>query len=135
MITVFTPTYNRKNDLKNLYQSLIDQSYKEFIWVLMDDGSSDGTRDMVQNWINDGIIKIKYGYQLNHGRFAAFNNAQSLFEGDLMCIVDSDDRMLPDGLMKLHNTWGGRTEQIFWHPRICRKGKRRTCRNRISEGD
>lgn len=109
MISVFTPIYNRKNDLKVLYQSLLNQTYKDFEWVLMDDGSTDGTDYMVKDWIDDGKIHIKYRYQKNQGRFAAFNHAQPYFEGEIMCIVDSDDRILEDGLMNLHRTWGGRS--------------------------
>lgn len=113
MITVFTATYNRANDLRNLYQSLLNQTYTDFVWLLLDDGSSDQTKNVVQEWINDGKIKIKYQYQENQGRFAAFNNAQPFFEGDLMCICDSDDWFESDGLMKIWKKWNSVDQTKF----------------------
>ena len=57
MLTVFTPTYNRKEKLGSVYSSLIDQTDKAFIWMIVDDGSDDGTRDAVQGWIAENRIR------------------------------------------------------------------------------
>ena len=66
MLTVFTPTYNRKEKLGSVYSSLIDQTDKDFIWMIVDDGSADGTRDTVQGWIAENRIRITSTKQQKH---------------------------------------------------------------------
>ena len=58
MITVFTPTYNRKDELINLYKSLLEQEFKDFEWVIVDDGSKDNTEETVKNFIKENKIKV-----------------------------------------------------------------------------
>ena len=58
MITVFTPTYNRKDELKKLYKSLLNQNFKDFEWLIVDDGSEDGTEEAIKNFINENKIII-----------------------------------------------------------------------------
>ena len=62
-ITVFTPTYNREKYLKTLYESLLNQEFDKFEWLIVDDGSSDNTRTLVESLINENKIKIRYKYQ------------------------------------------------------------------------
>ena len=71
-ISILTPTYNRENLLKNLYNSLIENSkYNVDIeWIIMDDGSTDNAKELIQNYIKEGTIEIKYFYQENQGNLA-----------------------------------------------------------------
>lgn len=91
MITVFTPTYNRADLLPRLYESLCAQSYRDFEWVVVDDGSVDGTEVILKEWIDAGILNIHYFKQLNGGKHRAINQGVRMATGDLFFIVDSDD--------------------------------------------
>lgn len=104
-ITVFTPTYNRKWILNNAYESLCKQNYDDFEWIIMDDGSNDDTKSLVSEWIKENKIKISYYYQENQGRFAAFNNAKKYFLGELVITLDSDDYLLENALLNVHEFW------------------------------
>lgn len=92
-ITVFTPTYNRGYILNELYDSLKLQSSKNFIWLIIDDGSNDNTSQLVQKWIDENIIKIKYYKQNNMGKSMAYNRAIELARTELFTCVDSDDSL------------------------------------------
>lgn len=98
MITVFTPTYNRAYKLGTLYQSLIRQSCKDFEWVIVDDGSTDGTEALLGSFANDNNIRIKYLRQENQGKHAAINKGVQEAQGDMFFIVDSDDVLTPDAI-------------------------------------
>lgn len=101
MITVFTPAYNRKNELIDLYKSLLEQEYKDFEWVIVDDGSNDGTEDVVKDFINENKIKINYYKQANKGKSMAHNKGITLAKGDVFVGIDSDDFFMPDALKKI----------------------------------
>ena len=66
-LTVFTPTYNRKHLLPRLYESLKNQTDQNFIWLVIDDGSTDGTEELIKQWQKDRIIEILYFYKKNEG--------------------------------------------------------------------
>ena len=102
---VFTPTYNRAYCIKNVYDSLLQQTYKDFTWVVIDDGSQDDTKNLIDKFARESKINIIYHWQENHGRFAAFNTAKQFFQHELVATVDSDDWLLPDGLEKLYKCW------------------------------
>lgn len=102
---VFTPTYNRAYCLGNVYKSLVNQEFRDFMWIIVDDGSTDETRELVSQWINEEKINIIYHYQINQGRFAAFNVAKKFFKHELIATVDSDDWLLSDGLEKIWRCW------------------------------
>jgi glycosyltransferase involved in cell wall biosynthesis len=97
-ITVFTPTYNRAYLLPNLYESLICQTSKDFEWLIVDDGSIDDTAIIVQKWINEGKICIKYIYQENKGMHCAHNTAYDNIETEWNTCIDSDDFMPNDAV-------------------------------------
>ena len=101
MITVFTPTYNRAYILPILYESLVNQSFKNFEWIIVDDGSTDTTKELVESFLSEKNIKIRYFLQENQGKHVAINNGAELAEGDLFFIVDSDDYLSSDALEKL----------------------------------
>lgn len=90
-LTIFTPTYNRSKLLYKLYNSLKKQEYKEFTWLLVDDGSSDNTQEVIEEFISDNILDIKYVRQNNSGKHIAFNRAIELCDSDYFLCIDSDD--------------------------------------------
>ena len=90
-ITVFTPTYNRGSKLPVLYKSLVDQSCQDFIWLIVDDGSTDETETIVNKWLSDGEIEIEYIKQENKGKSFAHNVGVENTFTELFVCVDSDD--------------------------------------------
>lgn len=99
--TVFTPTYNRAYLIDRLYRSLQRQSFTDFEWVVVDDGSSDDTRGMFGGYLADtNPFPIRYVYQENGGKHRAINKGLELAEGELFYIVDSDD-YLPDDALQI----------------------------------
>lgn len=103
--TIFTPTYNRAYILKQAYESLKNQDFKDFQWLILDDGSMDDTEQLIQQWQSIGDIRITYVKQSNQGRFAAYNHAKLYFEGELVVALDSDDYLLPNALSKIYDLW------------------------------
>ena len=101
LITVFTPTYNRASLLPHLYNSLCFQSFKDFEWLLIDDGSTDNTEKLVNVFIEEDIVNIRYYRQENGGKHRAFNRAIDLANGKIFSIVDSDDTLFEDALAVL----------------------------------
>ena len=104
-ITVFTPTFNRAYCLHQLYESLLRQSSKDFCWLVIDDGSTDTTNELVQSWIEAGNIEIKYVYQKNQGMHGAHNTAYQLIETELNVCIDSDDYMPDNAIQLIIDTW------------------------------
>lgn len=104
-ISVFTPTYNRKDTLISVYESLKNQSLTSFEWIIIDDGSSDGTLEVVNRWMEEKIIPIKYLYQENAGKHVAQNRALDMSEGELFLPLDSDDTVVPNCMKVLWETW------------------------------
>lgn len=105
-ITVFTPTYNRDYLLPRLYNSLQNQTVKDFEWLVIDDGSSDTTKKIVSEWIEKDEIKIRYFYKENGGLHTAYNKAIENLETELAVCIDSDDYMPCDGIEKILTFWG-----------------------------
>ncbi|WGV12254.1 glycosyltransferase family 2 protein [Psychrobacter maritimus] len=98
IITIFTPTFNRKETLARLYNSLLRQTYKSFEWVIVDDGSTDDTESLIRKFIKEDCIKIIYYKQANGGKHRAINKGLQLADGELFFIVDSDDYLLDNSL-------------------------------------
>jgi glycosyltransferase involved in cell wall biosynthesis len=105
IFTVFTPTWNRAHTLPRVYDSLRAQTLQDFEWVIVDDGSDDGTEAVVRGWMAGGDIAIRYEYQPNRGKPSAVNRGAALARGDLFAILDSDDTLTPDALERLHEIW------------------------------
>lgn len=91
LITVFTPSYNRKDELGKLYQSLLKQKDTEFEWLVVDDGSSDETDKYLDKLIKDRKIKIRYIYKENGGKQSAYNVGLDNALGEIFLCIDSDD--------------------------------------------
>lgn len=98
MITIFTPTYNRGYIIEKLYLSLCNQTSNEFEWLVVDDGSTDNTRDLIERFIADNKINIRYIYKENGGKHTAINLGVKNANGELFFIVDSDDYLTPDAV-------------------------------------
>ena len=92
-ITVFTPTFNRAHLLPRLYKSLCDQTSKYFLWLIIDDGSSDNTRELVEQWIAEDKIEIQYQYKENGGMHTGHNLAYQIIQTPFNTCIDSDDYM------------------------------------------
>lgn len=103
--TVFTPTYNRGENLRDIYGDLKLQSYKDFEWLIVDDGSSDNTEDIVQGFIKENQININYIKKNNGGKHTAINVGVKNAKGKLFFLADSDDRIVHDGLLIMYSTW------------------------------
>lgn len=101
-ITVFTPTYNRAYILENLYRSLQRQSFRDFEWLVVDDGSGDDTDRLVAGWMaEENPFSIRYVRQENGGKCRAINHGLKLAQGELFFTVDSDDYLTDDALEKV----------------------------------
>lgn len=105
IVTVFTPTYNRRSTLIRLYNSLCMQTNNMFRWLIVDDGSTDNTESLVQEWINDKKVNIKYFKQKNEGKSMAHNKGVENTDTELFVCVDSDDCLVPDAIEKIVKTW------------------------------
>ena len=105
--TVFTPTYNRAHTLPRVYESLKNQTYKDFEWVIVDDGSSDGTADLIKGWQAEDRITIRFFYQENQGKHVAFNHGVLEAQGELFLTLDSDDACVPNALERFDYHWQG----------------------------
>jgi len=93
MFTVFTPTYNRKKTLTRLYKSLVEQGYPDLVWLIVDDGSTDDTEELINNFKEEGKIIIEYIYKENGGKMSAVNIAHQKCHTKYMITIDSDDMM------------------------------------------
>ena len=102
MITIFTPTYNRKELLKRCYDSLRRQTDKKFEWLIIDDGSVDNTEELVDELMNEADFDIRYIFQNNGGKHRAFNLAVRECKTEFLLILDSDD-MLTNNAIELLN--------------------------------
>ena len=104
-ITVCTPTYNRAHLLNKLYTSLKKQNYNSFQWIIVDDGSTDDTEAIVNEFIKENNINIRYIKKKNGGKHTALNIGIDNAEGELFWIVDSDDYIIDDALKYIWNKW------------------------------
>ena len=100
-VAVITPTYNRGALLGELYKSLKKQTSKKFKWIIIDDGSIDNTREIIQSFIKELIIDIEYHYIKNGGKHRALNKAINLCQEELFFIVDSDDVLTENAIEEI----------------------------------
>lgn len=105
-LTVFTPTYNRIELLSRCYESLKRQTNKSFIWMIIDDGSVDNTRKVVEQWVREtSDFQVEYYYKENGGLHTAYNEAIAHIKTELCVCIDSDDFMPDDAVEKILNFW------------------------------
>ena len=103
--TIFTPTYNRAHTLDRVYSSLAQQTYRDFEWLVLDDGSTDNTSQLIDAWKGGSSFPIRYFKQENMGKHVAFNRGVERAEGELLLVLDSDDECVPYALEQLKYHW------------------------------
>lgn len=104
-ITIFTPSYNRAHLLHVAYKSLCLQTCKDFEWLIVDDGSTDETFEIVKGFNEEHKIKIRYYKKINGGKHTAINQGAKLAEGELFWILDSDDSLPKEAISTVVQYW------------------------------
>lgn len=104
-LTIFTPTYNRAYCLKDIYDSLLRQTLSDFHWLIIDDGSTDTTRTLVQSWKDENRLSIEYIYKENGGLHTAYNTAIAHLKTPLAVCIDSDDFPPDDAVQRIVGFW------------------------------
>lgn len=104
-LTVFTPTYNRAHTLDRLYDSLLQQTLTSFCWLVVDDGSTDETEGLINSYIAEGKIDIRYYKQQNGGKQRAHNRGVELCDTELFLCLDSDDYLTKDAVSSILMCW------------------------------
>lgn len=104
-LTVFTPAYNRAHTIGRTYESLCRQTCQDFEWLVVDDGSVDNTRELIEGWIKERKIQIRYIYQDNQGMHGAHNTAYRNIDTELNVCIDSDDYMPDNAVEKILSFW------------------------------
>lgn len=106
-ISILTPTYNRADLLSKLYNSIINNlNYKYDIeWLIMDDGSTDNTKEIIEKMKTENKIEIKYFFQENQGKMIAINNLVQKSTGDIIIDCDSDDYFTNDAFEIIQNNY------------------------------
>lgn len=112
-MTICTPTYQRAKALNRVYDSLLNLKNPydkgkiiQFEWLIVDDGSKDGTKDIVKKWCNEDKIPIRYYYQENQGKHVAVNFAVQHSNSEVFLTLDSDDTLLENALLVFYEEWG-----------------------------
>jgi glycosyltransferase involved in cell wall biosynthesis len=103
--TVFTPTFNRESTLPRVWQSLLAQTFRDFEWLVVDDGSTDGTEALVSDWALTAPFPVRYFKQPNSGKHVAMNRAARDAAGEFFIAADSDDAFDADALEVFVSAW------------------------------
>ena len=105
LFTVFTPTYERAASIHRVYDSLKVQTMRDFEWIVVDDGSTDGTDALIKGWAAQADFPVTYLRQKHAGKHMAWNNALNHAKGQFFVIADSDDAFRPDSLERFWTMW------------------------------
>ena len=105
--TVLTPTFNRAHTLERVYRSLCAQTCRDFEWLVVDDGSTDDTRALIERLQQAAPFPIRYIWQPNRHKKVAFNNGVAHAHGEWIVAIDSDDELKPDTLQSMARIWSG----------------------------
>ncbi|PZU81452.1 MAG: glycosyl transferase family 2 [Chryseobacterium sp.] len=105
LISILTPSYNRAHTLPRVFESLKNQTFKNFEWIVIDDGSTDNTKDVVEAFQKESEFEIRYYHQENQHKFLTFFRGIDLSKGKYFSPLDSDDALPRDSMEILFNTW------------------------------
>ncbi len=105
VFSVFTPTYNRVKTIGRVYESLQRQSFTDFEWLIVDDGSTDNTRELIEICKEEARFPVRYFYQKNGHKKSAFNYGVERAMGEFFLVADSDDTLYPHALEVLFSRW------------------------------
>lgn len=105
LFSVITPTYNRAQTLDRVYRSLREQSFQDFEWVVVDDGSTDHTRSLIRGWQEEASFPIRYFWQSNQHKKTAFNRGVREARGEWLVVIDSDDELDANALYHMGRVW------------------------------
>src|SRR5664279_25603 len=103
--TVFTPTYNRAHTVGRVFDSLRAQTFRDFEWLAVDDGSTDNTPELIASWAAKSNFPLRNFRQAHTGKHIAHNFAMREARGEFFMVVDSDDALEPRALERLHAVW------------------------------
>ena len=131
-ITVFTPTFNRAYILPTLYKSLLRQTNKDFVWLIVDDGSADETEDVINQWKSENNIEIEYYKQPNGGKMRAHNRGVLNSRTELFVCVDSDDFLSEDAIDVIIKMWDNQHSKRGICGIIGKKGMKNTDNQYVS---
>ena len=112
-ITILTPTYNRASCLGELYESLKKQTIKDFEWLVIDDGSTDETKQLIEKFQKENAFTIRYIRKQNGGKHTALNVGIKDIDSELVFIVDSDDMLVEEAVatvLTYHKKYGKRKD-------------------------
>lgn len=112
-MTVFTATYNRKDKLRRAFESLQAQTCKDFEWLIIDDGSTDGTGDIILELKKIADFEIRYFWKENGGRHTAVNYSYKYLRTTYVITLDSDDELVPNAVEKAINIWHSLPSHIY----------------------
>lgn len=105
-LTIFTPAYNRAHTIGRTYESLVKQDCKDFVWLVVDDGSTDNTFELVKEWKKcENGFEIRYIYKENGGMHTAHNIAYENITTELNMCIDSDDIIAENAVAKIVQKW------------------------------
>lgn len=104
-LSIITPTYNRAYILSECYFSLLRQTCMDFEWIVVDDGSTDNTEELVNSFIAEGKLALRYVKQENGGKHRAHNTAAEYAQGEMLLCLDSDDRLTEDAVAFARTYW------------------------------
>lgn len=116
-VTVFTPVYNRRRTIDRVFNSLVSQTYKDFEWLIIDDGSTDNLKELVDEYKEKADFLIRYYYKPNGGKHTAINYAYQLTDSEYFITVDSDDALLPgaiEGFLRLWEQVPEEKRESYW---------------------
>lgn len=105
LFTIFTPSYNRAHTLPRVYESIAAQIFRDFEWVVVDDGSTDNSAELVEAWGREALFPIRYFHQPNGHKKTAFNRGVREARGELFLCWDSDDTAPADALQIFRDRW------------------------------
>lgn len=104
-LTIITPTFNRERTLKACYDSIAAQTCRDFQWIIIDDGSTDNTPELIEELKKDGAVEFEYYTKENGGKHTALNASHKYIKGKFVTVLDSDDTLLLDAVETILNEW------------------------------